>query len=391
MNTGSGSRRPLSKVHGNSAISGRLPLICLAALALLGAGLVLASCGGLSLNGLLLNEEMGEFQVSPGSANVPAKGSIDIQGQGGFKPYEYSKASGLGKVDPQTGVYRAPDTVAGREEVEIQVTDYAGGEDTASLTVFPPLQLKLNGQFIAQITVNDTESVDFDADGGVVDAGYAYYQNGVDTGERPADGQWTFPSGQDAGTYLVEVLDDLGNSAMGTVTVVASGGDLAIDPAVAYVVQGGTVDFKGINVEGDASYTADPAVGSFTPPTPDPDTTYTAPVDFEGDVTVTLTDDFDSDSVTATLYVVASEPDPLSISPSSFNDTFKWGDTAVFTAAGGITPYTFWVESDGAAGKIEKIGWNKALYTAPQENGVIWVWLEDQLGNSKRVKVQVKK
>lgn len=54
-------------------------------------------------------------------------------------------------------------------------------------------------------------------------------------------------------------------------------------------LQGGTVTFRGLNVEGTARYAASPEVGSFAPS--GDDAIYTAPGDYEGAVVVTLSED----------------------------------------------------------------------------------------------------
>lgn len=382
MKIGSGSRRPLSKVHANSAISGRLPLICLAVLALLGASLVLASCGGLSLNGLLLNEEPGEFQVSPGSANVPVGAKLTLTGSGGFKPYSFT-GSGVGSVGSSSGVYQTPATVpvGDYEQAEIQGTDYTGDTAATTLTVFNPLTLN-----VGAVTIAEGGTVDFDADGGVPD--YSFYVDST-LAHSSTDGTWnkTWP---DPGTYLVEVVDSIGNVIVATVTVLDPLGPLAISPAAVSVEQGGTVDFSGINVTGTGVYTDAAAGGSFDPPNGD-NTTYTAPAaPFEGEVTVTLEDDIDS--VTATVYVYdpADPPGDLTITPSAVGVDLGYGDTLVFTAAGGVLPYTFSIDPDDLYGTIEKIAYNQARYTAPNSNTVDWVQLTDAVGTTLRVKIKTK-
>ncbi len=382
MKIGSGSRRPLSKVHANSAISGRLPLICLAVLALLGASLVLASCGGLSLNGLLLNEEPGEFQVSPGSANVPVGAKLTLTGSGGFKPYSFT-GSGVGSVGSSSGVYQTPATVpvGDYEQAEIQGTDYTGDTAATTLTVFNPLTLN-----VGAVTIAEGGTVDFDADGGVPD--YSFYVDST-LAHSSTDGTWnkTWP---DPGTYLVEVVDSIGNVIVATVTVLDPLGPLAISPAAVSVEQGGTVDFSGINVTGTGVYTDAAAGGSFDPPNGD-NTTYTAPAaPFEGEVTVTLEDDIDS--VTATVYVYdpADPPGDLTITPSAVGVDLGYGDTLVFTAAGGVLPYTFSIDPDDLYGTIEKIAYNQARYTAPSSNTVDWVQLTDAVGTTLRVKIKTK-
>jgi hypothetical protein len=345
----------------------------------LGLSLALAGCGELSLIQLLENEDPGDFKLNPSISNVPADTSIAIQGQGGFKPYTYSKVTGLGDLDTKTGVYVAS---GGAETAEIEATDFFGNRDTVTIVVFNRLTLKVGGEVKSQITIDTTMSVDFDADGGLAIGGYPFYLNGIDTGASPLNGQWTF--GPEApGTYVVEVLDDLENSAIVTVHVILSGGELGIDPTIAYVIHPNTIAFNGINVQGTATYTA--TAGTFTsniytPPSPP----------YTGVVTVTLIDDFDSESVNATVHVLDSALDPLSISPSSFGEELEYADKVTFTVSGGLPPYTFWLVYDGGHGTLEQISATQALYTAPNFNTVDWVWVKDALDDSIRVKTKVR-
>jgi len=452
---------------------------------------------------------------------------------------------------PDTGMYEAS---GGVEIAKIEVVDNFGASDLLTITVYPELSLEANGSD-SSITVYHNEDVDLEADGGSVTVGYDYYVN--DTfAITSSDGAWTFdPPGP--GSYVVEVLDDLENSALvtvkvvradlsisptntdvfqggtvafkgenilgsasysaspdvgyfvlsgsgdaavytapaapftGTVTVTLSDdsqsktatvlvkqmdagdlaitptetevfqgetvsfkglnvtgtasysadpnvgsftfsgndavytapadftgtvivtlndlsesvdavvevrgkdpGDLAIDPAVTYVLQGGSVSFSGLNVYGTASYSANPNVGSFAPsPSGDEDdAVYTAPAaSFTGTITVTLTDDSESVNAFVYVYKVGDEPDPLTISPSSVG-TVEWGDDVTFRASGGVPPYTFWAQKDDVVldGRMTVVDANRSKYEAPRFNTVEWVWLEDALGMQKRVKVKVR-
>jgi hypothetical protein len=214
----------------------------------------------------------------------------------------------------------------------------------------------------------------------------------------PAVGFFT-PSGDDAvytapapaesftGTVTVTLSDDT-ESAIAMVQVMEMDpGDLAIDPTAIVLLSGDTVTFTGLNVFGTPFYTADPNVGFFTPS--EDDAVYTAPAaPFEGFVTVTLSDN--TETVTAKVYVLSEEPDPLSISPSSFEEDIKYGDEVVFTVSGGIKPYTFWLEYDGAHGTLVQINETQARYTAPSVNTVDWVWVKDFLETELRVKTKVR-
>jgi len=63
------------------------------------------------------------LQISPISATVPAGAYLIFTARGGTKPYVYSRVSGNGTVEPDTGLYSAPTTAT----VDIiRVTDSTG-------------------------------------------------------------------------------------------------------------------------------------------------------------------------------------------------------------------------------------------------------------------------
>jgi hypothetical protein len=384
MKVGRGLFGLMSKTYGKCTSRGRWPFLCAAALVALGLSITLSGCGDISLNQLLENEEPGEFRVSPTVAAVPAGSSITIQGNGGIKPYKFEKLSGAGTLHQESGVY---DTAGPEVDAEIEVSDSYGRTDTSLITVFAPLKFYANAALVSQISIGDTETVVFDADGGFVSGKYAYWLDGVpvDPVEVDGSGVWTFdpPS---VGTYEVEVSDDLENSKRVTVDVSLA---LMINPTVAQVQWGNTVSFRGINVAGTAVYTADVVGGSFA--VTGDDAVYTAPPSpFTGTVTITLTDNPSGAWVTATLHVLDVDPGTLELllSPSSVN--LQHGDVQIFEVTGGIPPYYFWMEFDDQHGDLEKTAWNQATYTAPNANTVDWVWVRDDIGTTPtRAKTKV--
>ena len=379
MKVGRGSIRPMSKVHRKCTSSGRSPLLYTAILIVLGMSLVLAGCGQLSLTQLLENEEPGELRVSPASANVPVDTVVTIQGKGGFKPYTYTQLSGGGSLDAKTGVFSA----TGTGSVTIEVTDSFGKKAQGTLEIVEQLQLLYLGASVSQLTVALADlPLNFGASDGVFP--YVFYVDGAGGTIDSVTG--VFNAGG-PGEYLVEVLDSVDNSAVALITVVNPSGPLTISPEIAYVQQGNTVVFTAYNETAPFDFTVDaPASGSIAGVV-GAAATYQAPA-FETVDTVRLTDALTS--VTATVHVVTSDPEPLSISPSSV-DKVKHGDEITFTASGGIPPYTFWAEHDDVVvDRLDIISADKARYTAPNFNTTDWVWLEDALGNTKRVKVKVK-
>jgi hypothetical protein len=202
------------------------------------------------------------------------------------------------------------------------------------------------------------------------------------------DAVYTAPSAPFIGTVMVTLSDDTESAAATVHVKEMDPGELAIDPTAIAVAPAGTVTFTGLNVFGTPDYTADPDVGSFTPSGDDAD--YTAPAaPYEGTIFVTLSDK--SESVTASVYVSDSPPGAPVLSPSSFDSDLSYGDVVVFTVSGGLRPYRFWLEYDGAHGTLERINDTRARYTAPSANTVDWVWVEDALGASNRVKAKVSK
>jgi hypothetical protein len=108
MEVGSGSITPMSKVSKDCTSHRRLPFRYAAAVLALGLSLLLAGCGDLSLAQLLDSEEPGELSISPKIALVPASGTVDISGKGGFTPYTYDNKTVKGTLDTATGEYVAP-------------------------------------------------------------------------------------------------------------------------------------------------------------------------------------------------------------------------------------------------------------------------------------------
>lgn len=385
MNGGRGSLRAMLKVYGKRTAFGRSSLLCASLLIVLGLGFVLTGCGQLSLSQLLENEEPGVFDVSPNDANIAVNTEMTITGAGGFKPYIFEKVAGIGTIDAESGVYLAPPSVTGDyQEADIQTTDFFGKTALTTLKVFNPLSLNVDAT-----TVLEGGNVNFDADGGV--PGYSFYVDGSETPiVTSADGIWnsTWPT---QGVYLVEVVDSIGNGAVSTVTVLTATGTLAIDPESVSIAQSGVVHFTGINLSGMAEYSHDPALGTLT--AAGDDAQYTAPDNFTGIITVRLEDSFDASVVTAKVYVYDPliPPEALSISPSTVHDDLRFGETLVFTAAGGLLPYAFSIDPDDFTGTLEKIDFNKARYTAPSGNNTVdWIRLTDGLGTPRRVRVKVK-
>lgn len=69
------------------------------------------------------------------------------------------------------------------------------------IRVFEPLSLTADGQPVREFTIYDTQTVDFQAQGGSVTIGYDYYVDDVLQAEAVSSGLWTFTPPQWAHTW----------------------------------------------------------------------------------------------------------------------------------------------------------------------------------------------
>ena len=72
------------------------------------------------------------LRIVPTSAALEWGGSIDFNAAGGFGTYVFSLVSGLGSVDPDTGIYTAPSQDT---DAVVQVEDDSGQAAQAAVTV----------------------------------------------------------------------------------------------------------------------------------------------------------------------------------------------------------------------------------------------------------------
>lgn len=363
--------------------------VCLFALVWVLPAAALIGCGGLSLDGLLGAEDPGEFTVQPANGYVSLEAELDIHAQGGWRPYRYEKLSGVGTVDPDTGVYTAPPDTIGGDTAEIQVMDYLDQLALTTVHVFAALTLDKSN-----VTLRESDPpVSFDADGGIPD--YYHYVDG-ETPHRSTNSTGLFdfdPAAEGAGVHTIEIVDSIGNIVAATVTVVAA--QLAIRPSAAWVLDNQTLDYTALNA-GTALFSVDTVGGGSIAPLTGTTARYTPPAGVVAQTAVTVrlidTAPEPDEWVTATVYVfpAAIPPSPLTITPAVL-DPVPWGAEVGFTASGGVRPYAFTQDmADGIYGALVQSG-STALYTAPEANTVDWVWLTDTVGATVKVKVRVAK
>jgi hypothetical protein len=388
MKVGRGFVGPMSNSHRKYTSHRHSFFLYTATLIVLALTLVLAGCGQISLNQLLENQEPGELRMTPNSANVSVDTTITLQGNGGFKPYSYTKlpGSGDGDLNSQTGVFKA--TVAGL--ITIEVSDYFGKQAQGTVEIIEQLQLLYSGNPVSSLTVElsippaPPLSLDFTATGGLPP--YVFSVEGTGASIDPDSGMFT---ATDAGEYLVDVSDSRDNSSVARVVVIDPVGPLMISPEITYVQVNDTVTFTAHDGSAPYDFTIDaPTSESGTIlSVVDNTATYAAPASPTVDI-VRLTDS-DTTSVTATVYVLDGDPGPLVLSPLSLGD-LDHGDVVIFTVSGGLPPYTFWLEYDWGHGTLEQINATQARYTAPGFNTTDWVWVKDAVGYRERVKIKVK-
>jgi hypothetical protein len=389
----------MSKVYRKTATRGHWSVLCASALVILGAIVALAGCGQLSLTQLLENEEPGELGLSPSSARIQVDTAVTIQGKGGFRPYTYGMVEGVGEgggtIDPATGVFDA--TAEG--EVILEVTDHIGSKAQGTFEIIRPVQLLYAGEAVSHLTVALADlPLLFDAVDGFPP--YVFQVEGEGGSIDPIDDDTCELNAGETGEYQIQVVDERENSSFAIVRIVDPGGPLTVNPEVAYVElvePDRTVEFTVYNYipfpdpDPPLAVTVEPpGAGTIIGIAEDGNeatVAYEAP-EFETVVTVRLTDALAS--VTAIVHVI-DDLKQLWISPLWVGGV-EYGDTIIFTAYGGIEPYSFWVEHDDVVvDRIEVIAPNQAVYTAPSFRTTDWVWLEDALGDTRRVRVKVRR
>jgi hypothetical protein len=392
MKVGRGFPGPMSKSYGNCTSHGHSSFLYAAALIAL--GLILTSCGDISLSQLLENQEPGELSISPTDAYIPASGTLDISGKGGFKPYMYQNKGTLGSVDPQTGEYTAPSSVAGDyETTDIEVSDSFGTTASTTITVFTPIELSP-----AVKTIYVGQEVDFDASGGVPDPNYDFYVDGIFVDTTPGGWSHVFPT---EGSYMVEVMDSLGSTAISTITV---DGSMAIGAERNWVVKGNDPDtdpfhstiLTAINQTSPHIFSTEPlvppsevgwlVVDSFSPYFPytyDETAIYHAP-ESEAVVTIQLTD-WVGNIATVDIHVLSALPEPL-VFPTAV--TVLINEVVQLTASGGIEPHTFSLVGPGALSP-HPVQEYRIRYHAPDFPTTAFIWVEDALGRQVKATVYV--
>ncbi len=289
------------------------------------------------------------LSLNPTSSTIVVNGNQTFTGVGGTPPYVYSILSGGGSINAVTGVFIAP-AVAGT--VFVQVTDSLSATASSTVTVNPALVISPTA-----ITLSVNGSLTFSASGGVPPRVFSIL-SGAGT-INSGSGLYTAPA--TTGTATVRVSDSLGNTADSVITLSQTLGiapaavTLAVNNSTTFSAVGGVAPFTYSILSGGGSMNS--STGAFTAPA-------TA-----GTVVVQVTDSL---SATATANVTVNSA--LTISPATITKAVS--TSQLFTATGGVTPYSFSILSGGGS-----INSSTGAFTAPASAGSVVVRVTDALSN----------
>jgi hypothetical protein len=400
MKVGRGFVVPMSKRRRKRTSHRHSPFLYTATLIVLGVSLVLTGCGELSLNQLLENQEPGELSISPRTAMIGEGRSIEITGKGGFTPYTFSAT--VGSIDEIEGsiYYTAPNSP---EVVTITLADGISSEATATITVFTPVELSP-----AAKTIDEGDTVDFEATGGFPDPNYDFLVNGVL--EESTTGLWSHEFLTE-GTYTVEVMDDLDNSAVSTITVeggmaivalrnwVVKGTDPATDPyheTTLTAINEYSPQVFSIETSGSAAEVGWLELDSYAPYlgppyTYDDTAVYHAP-DSEAVVLIQLKD-WVGNIATVDIRVLSEPPEPLSLNPTVMTVATN-AENVQLSASGGIPEHSFWIFPEGDPEEVGYLSEHptqefRIRYNAPSDPTTVSVWVEDALGRQAKATIHV--
>jgi len=221
------------------------------------------------------------------------------------------------------------------------------------------------------------DTVNFTATGGVPDPDYDFYVNSDPADSTPGNWSHTFST---EGTYIVEAVDSLGNSAVATIFV---DGRLAIEVVDTWILKGESLTVTALNPTGSHSFSTDPpGEGTFDDPTA-VITTYHAP-NTEMVVTIKL-EDSEANIATVDIHVLSVSPEPLAF-PTTL--TVLVNQEVQLTAIGGIEPHTFWLVGEGSLSP-HPVQEHRIRYHAPGFPTTAYVWVQDKLGRQAKATVHV--
>ncbi|MCM0606228.1 MAG: hypothetical protein KA715_09070 [Xanthomonadaceae bacterium] len=304
---------------------------------------------------------MDAFVINDNDVDLLPGDTFSFSAMGGRAPYTFSILSGLGSVDPVTGLF----TSTGAQGVTfVKVTDADGNTDQAMINVFwvlDPTAININ------IPVNTTYTI-------TPATGKPAFNFAITAGigvVSPATGtNSTFTAPAVPGLTDVTVTDALAATKVYTfnvyqpLTYVPTTKNVQVSSGFPFGVSGGIPPYSHIVQSGAASGSIIAGTGAFT-------ATATP-----GTVVIRVTDSIANTAI-ATINVYS----PLTISPTSFS--LMTSTTQSFSGGGGVPPYVYSVFAGG--GSIDAAG----LYTAPGVPGAATVRVTDAELNTANASVTI--
>ena len=311
----------------------------------------------------------------------------------------------LWSADPAVGTFSddaavedptwtAPDAMAATQVVTLTLTVTASDDDmvpgSGSVTITipgtaPTVSIQTEDQTVAGGTVLQLQATSADSYGTI--ASYAWATDPATTGTfsdaAVEDATWTAPATTTANqvvTLTLTVTDNDTDTAMASVTITVSGTDPTVsiqteDEDQTVVLGGAEIKLEAMSADVDShAWTADPAVGTFSPSVAVEDatwtTTWTAPVAMAATQVVTLTLTVtDSDGVTASDSVTITVPgtDPT-VSIQTMDQTVAGGASILLEATsadadGTIASYA-WATDPATTGTFSDAAVEDATWTA---------------------------
>lgn len=297
------------------------------------------------------------LSISPVTFTLAVDNNKTFLANGGTAPYTFSVLSGGGSINSSTGAYTAPSTPG---SAVVRVTDNVGATADSNVTINPAIAISPTA---LNMLTNGSQT--FTATGGVTPYTFSVLSGGGSI--NSSTGAYTAPAAP--ATVVVRVTDVLGNHADSNVNVVLplvitpSTWSLVINDTKTFTASGGEAPYVFSILSGSGS--VDPSTGDFTAPaTP-------------GTTVVRLTDNLGSHADAA----VTINP-PLSISPTTI--TVALSATQTFTAAGGVSPYTYSIVSGGGS-----INSTTGVYTAPASVDIAVIRVTDSRGNTADANIAI--
>ncbi|MEK6628571.1 MAG: hypothetical protein AABY53_08085 [Bdellovibrionota bacterium] len=289
--------------------------------------------------------------ISPTSQSLSLNATQAFSTTGGVPPITFSKQSGVGSIDANSGLYTAP---ASPGSAVVRATDSYGNTSDATINVYGAL-----GISPALLTVAVNNTINFSAGGGVAPYTYSIF-SGIGS-VNASSGVFTAPA--TAGSVTVRVTDSASPTPGTSDAVITVNNALQISPASQTLLINGTLTFSYTGGVDPIAFSIFSGGGSINSATGD----YTAPGTI-GTAVVRATDSYGNTSdsnVTIT--------QTLTITPST--KILAVNNTFTFVGGGGTPPLSYSVFS--GTGSINS---SSGLYTAPATPGSAVVRVTDSLG-----------